>query len=60
MYTRGTLTFPGWLKPQPFIVIGWEPWSKKKVNYLSFIEGKGVGKDICCSVQYAALFVDLL
>ena len=41
-------------------MIGWDPSSKKRVNYLSFIEGKGGGKDILCSAQNAALFVDLL
>jgi hypothetical protein len=55
LYTRRTLTsivkgFPNWLKSQPFIVIGWEPWSKKRVNYLSCIEGKGVVTT--CSVVY--------
>ena len=30
------------LKSRPFIVTGWDPWSKKRVNYLSCIEGKGV------------------
>ena len=50
------------LKFQPFIVISWEwdPWSKKGFNYLSCIEGKEGGKDIHCSGQNAALFVDLL
>ena len=43
-YTRGTLRSPHWLKSQPFIVIGWDPWSKKRGNYLSCIEGKGVRK----------------
>ena len=62
-YTRGTLTskgFPNWLKFQPFFMVGWDPWSKKMVNYLSCIEGKGCGKDIQCSAQNAALFVPLL
>ena len=46
----------GW---DPFIVIGWDPWNKKRV-YLSCIEGKGGLKDIYCIAQNAALFVDLL
>ena len=41
-------------------MIGWEPCSKKRINYLTYIEGKGVGKDIHCSAQNAALFEDLL
>ena len=41
-------------------MIGWEPWSKRRVSYLSCIEEKGGGKDIYCSTQKAALFVDLL
>ena len=41
-------------------MIGWDPWNKKIGNYLSCIEGKGVGKDTHCSAQNAALFVDLL
>ena len=40
-------------------MIGRDPWSKKKVNYLSCIEGKGDGKDIHRSAQNAVLFVDL-
>ena len=32
------------LKSQPFIVFGWVPWSKKRINYLSCIEGMGVWK----------------
>ena len=39
-----------------FIVIGWDSWIKKSVNYLSCIEGKGVLKDINCIAQNAALF----
>ena len=42
-----------------FFAIGWDLWSKKKVNYLSCIEGKRGGKDIHWSAQNAALFVDL-
>ena len=48
-YTRGTLTsrrFLDWLESKPFIVIGRDPWSKKRANYLSCIEGKGVVKTI--------------
>ena len=44
-------------------MIGWDHWSKKRVNYLSKIEGKGGGggkEDIHCSAQNAALFVDPL
>ena len=33
------------------MVIGWEPWSKQRVNYLICIEGKVGGKDIHCSAQ---------
>ena len=40
--------------------MGWDPWSKKRVDYLSFIVGKGVVKDIYWSAQNAALFIDLL
>ena len=32
---------------------------KKSIKYMSCIEGKGSGKDIDCSAQNAALFVDL-
>ena len=47
-----------WLKSQPFIMIGWDPWFKKSVDYLNCIE---VGlNDIHCSTQNTALFVDLL
>ena len=42
------------------LVIGWEPWSKKMVNYLSCKEGKEGGKDIQCSAQNAALCDALL
>ena len=31
----------------------WDPWSKKRVNYLSCIDRKGE-----CSAQNAALFID--
>ena len=41
-------------------MIGWHPWIKKRVSYLSYIKGNGDGKDIHCSAQNAALFVDLL
>ena len=34
-----------------------DPWIKKRVNYLSCIEGKGGLKDIHCSAQNEALFV---
>ena len=46
------------LKSQPFIVIGGDPWSKKRVKYC--IEGKGVKTFTVCSAQNDALFVDLL
>ena len=62
-YTRRTLRnirIPHWLISQPFIVIGWDPWIKKRVTYLSCIEGKVGLKDIHCSAEYAAIFVDLL
>ena len=62
-YTRGTLRnirIPWLAKTKPSIVIGSDPWSKKRGNYLSCIEGKGDGKDINKSLQNAALFVDLL
>ena len=52
--------FPDWLNSQPFILIDWEPWSKKRSNYLGCIEGKLDGKEIHSSAQNAALFVDLL
>ena len=38
-----------WLKSQPFVVIDWDPWIVKRVNYLSSLEGKGGLKDIHCS-----------
>ena len=37
-----------------------DPGIKKRVNYLSCIEGKGGLKDIGCSEQNDALFIDLL
>ena len=40
-------------------VNGSNPWSKKRVDYLSCVEGKGGFKDIQCIAQNAALFVDL-
>ena len=61
-YTRGTLrsirisrlaTVP---TLEPSIMIGWDPWSKKSVIYLSRIEGKGVGKEIHWNAQNEALF----
>ena len=36
-------------------MIGWDPWNKKRVIYLSCIEGKGGLK---WSAQNATLFVD--
>ena len=43
LYTRAKLTcnFHVWLKYLPFIVIGWDPWTNERVNYLSCIKGKG-------------------
>ena len=41
-------------------MIGSDPRSKKRVNHLSCNEGKEGGKDIHCSTQIAALFVDIL
>ena len=38
----------------------WHPWIKKRVNYLSSIEGKGDLKDTQRNTQNAALIVDLL
>ena len=59
-YTRGTLTSIRNMK-QPFIVIVSDPWSKKRVNYFSWTEGKRVGKDIIhWSAQNFEPFVDLL
>ena len=63
-YTRGTLTSIRISQLAKLITtlyrVGWDPWNKKKDNYLSCIEGKGGGKDIHCVAQNAALFVDLL
>ena len=41
-------------------MIGWDPWIKKRVNYLSCIEGKGGLKDFHRIEQNSALYVDLL
>ena len=41
-------------------MIGSDPWIKKRVNYLSCIEGKGGLKEIHCIAQNVALFVSLL
>ena len=41
-------------------MIDWDPSIKKKVNYLSCIEGKGGLKAFQCIAQNAAQFVDLL
>ena len=42
-------------------MIGWDFWIKKRVDYLSCIEGKGVWiEDIHCIAQNDVLFVDLL
>ena len=51
-YTRGTLRsirIRRLAKSKPFIMIGSDPWSKKRVNYLSCREGKRGGKDIHCT-----------
>ena len=50
--------FQDWLKSLPFIVVGWDPWIKKTVNYLSCIDVKVGLKDIDCIAQNTALFVD--
>ena len=68
-YTRGTwrsMRINDLLSPLPFIVISWDPWIKKRVNYLSCIEGKGVWKLLlyctkchvnCCSIiKYLLLY----
>ena len=39
-------------------MIGSDPGSKKRVMYLSCIEGKGGGKDIHFNAQNSVLFVD--
>ena len=39
-------------------MIGWDPWIKKIINYLSCIEGKGGLKDNHCIAQNDVLFVD--
>ena len=62
-YTRGTLTskgFPNWLKFQPFFMVGWDPWSKKMVNYWSWIEGMGGGKEFTVVHKMPLYFFDLL
>ena len=56
----GVQGFHIWLKSLPFIVIGWNPGIKKRVNNMSYIEWKGVLKDIHCIAQNVARFVDLL
>ena len=46
-YTRGTwkgIRIFDWINPLPFFVIGWDPWIRKRFNYLSYIEEKGVCK----------------
>ena len=40
-------------------MIGGDPWIKKRVNYLIYIEGKGGLKDIHWNTQNAALNVSL-
>ena len=44
----------------PTLYRGRDPWIKNRVNYWCCIEGKGRLKDIHCSAQNAAVFVDLL
>ena len=41
-------------------MIGWNDWYKKRVNYLSYIEGKEVLKDIWYIKLNDALFISLL
>ena len=50
----GVYGFYDWLKSISFIIIGWDPWIMKGVNYLSWIEGKEGLKDIHCIAQNAA------
>ena len=47
--------FPDWLKSLPFIVICWAPFIKKRANYLSCIEIKGVWKTF--TVLYKIYFI---
>ena len=60
LHYRGTLTnirIPLLAKFQPvLIVIPWDPWSKKRVNFLSCIEGK----DTHWSAQNAALIGSII
>ena len=41
-----SIRFLGLAKSKDFIVIGWDSWFKKIINYLICIEGKGVVKTI--------------
>ena len=41
-------------------MIGWDDWIKKRVDYLSWIEGKGGLNDICSITQNTVLFVPFL
>ena len=63
-YTRGTLRNISILRLAKIQTL-FRDWLililiKKRVNYFICIEGKGSLKDIQCSAQNAALFVDLL
>ena len=42
-----------------FIVNEWDPWIKKMIDYLSFIEGKGGMKDFCWISKFHAA-IDIL
>ena len=61
--TRETILVYGFhdcLKFILFFMNGKDDWIKNRVNYLSWIEGKGGLKDIQCIAQNAALFDALL
>ena len=45
-YNYKAMTIGG--KSLLFIMIGWDPWIKERVNYLSCMLGEGGIKDICC------------
>ena len=52
--------FHNLLKLLPSFMIGLVDWTKKRVNYLSCIEGKGGLIVICCITQNAVIFISLL
>ena len=56
-YTKGTIRA---IRISRFIVIGWDPWSKKRVNYLSCIEGKGALKIFDLVTKYRAIFWSII